>query len=178
VEAVKGKGSKISPINTRVQLLHICKSNHVSLQYAITLLQKSNQRIKLGLVCGRLLANRHVVWMPFSELTVCLILDEAEGKEDVGDELLLGVSVAKSNPWYVSLLLRWETMFPSIIHEEVMHEIPAFLWQIEQIVCPRQVTDKRPECLTVHLIATVYSEFRHDALHDGGCEEEISSMVQ
>ena len=60
-----------------------------TLSYAITLLQKSNQRIKLGLVRGRLLSNRHVAWMPFSELADCLILDEAEGKEDVGDELLL-----------------------------------------------------------------------------------------
>lgn len=79
----------ISPINTRVQLLHIRESNHVSLQYATTVLQKPNQHIKLGFVCGRLLANRHVVWMPFSKLTVCLILDEADGKEDVGDELVL-----------------------------------------------------------------------------------------
>ena len=47
------------------------------------------QRIKLGLVHGRFVSNRHVVWMPFSELANCLILDEAEGKEDVGDELLL-----------------------------------------------------------------------------------------
>ena len=65
------------------------KYNHVSLQYAMTLLQKSNQRIKLGLVGRRLLSKRHVVWMPFSDLADCLILDKAEGKEDVDDELLL-----------------------------------------------------------------------------------------
>ena len=62
------------------------KVTNVSLQHATTLLQKPNQRIKLGLVCGRLLANRHVVWMPVSELTVCLIIDEAERGKNVGDE--------------------------------------------------------------------------------------------
>ena len=86
----RSRRTHISPINIRVQLLHIRKGNHVSLQCATKLLQQPNQRIKLSLVCGRLFANRRVVWMSFSELTVCLILDEAQGKEDVGDELLLG----------------------------------------------------------------------------------------
>ena len=48
---------------------------------------KPNQRIKLGLVSGRLLANRHVVWI--NELTVRLIINEAEGKEDVAGGLVL-----------------------------------------------------------------------------------------
>ena len=76
-----------------MQFLHIRKSNHVSLQHATTLLQKQNQRIKLDLVCGRLLPNRHVVWMPVSELTVCLIVDEAEREKNVGDEPILECSL-------------------------------------------------------------------------------------
>jgi len=72
-----------------MQLLHIRKSNHISLQYATTLLQKLNQGIKLGFVRRRLFAYMSVVWMPFSELTVSFILNKAEGKEDMGDELLL-----------------------------------------------------------------------------------------
>ena len=44
-----------------------------------------------------------------------------------------------------------------------MQEISAFLWLREQIICSGQATGKRPERLTVHLIATVDSEFRHDA---------------
>ena len=90
---VLNEGSRrthVSPINIRVQLLHIRRSNHASLQCATTLLQQLNQRIKFGLVCGRLLANRRVIWMPFNELTVCLILDEAERKEDVGDKFAPG----------------------------------------------------------------------------------------
>ena len=67
----------ISPINIRVQLLHIpwrsSKGKYVLLQCATTLLQRPNQRIELGLVCGRRLANRNVFWMPFSKVIVCLI---------------------------------------------------------------------------------------------------------
>ena len=62
--------------------------------------------------------------------------------------------------WYISLLLRWETIFPRIECESVMHESPAILWPKEQVFCSRQATDKRLECFTVHLIATVDSEFR------------------
>jgi hypothetical protein len=92
VREKKNEGSSqthISPFNTRMQLLHVRKGNHVSLQYTTMLLQKPDQRIKLGSICGRLLVNRNVVWMPFSELTVCLIIYEAEGKEDVGNVLVL-----------------------------------------------------------------------------------------
>ena len=42
---------------------------------------------------GRLLANRHIVQMPFGELTVCLIIDEAEGEKNVGDWLILECSL-------------------------------------------------------------------------------------
>ena len=76
-----------------MQLLRKCKSNHVWHQYATTLLQKPDQRIKLGSICGRLLVYRGVVWMPFNELTVCLKIDKAEGKEDVGDVLVLECSL-------------------------------------------------------------------------------------
>ena len=76
-----------------MHLLHIRKGNHVSLQHATTILQKQDQRIKLGSICGRLLAKRDVVWMPVSELTACLIIDEAKGEKDVGGELVLESSL-------------------------------------------------------------------------------------
>ena len=51
------------------------------------------------MVCGRLLANRHVVWMPraVSELTVCLIIDEAEREKNVGDEPILECSLIRES---------------------------------------------------------------------------------
>jgi hypothetical protein len=53
------------------------------------------RKFKLGSVCGRRLANRNVVWMPFSELIGCyFVIDEAEGKKDVSNELLVLRSVA------------------------------------------------------------------------------------
>jgi hypothetical protein len=44
-----------------------------------------------------------------------------------------------------------------------MQEISAFLWVMEIFFRSWQANDKRLECLTVHLIATVDSELRHDA---------------
>ena len=76
-----------------MHLLHIRKGNHVSLQHATTILQKQDQRIKLGSVCGRLLVKRNVVYMPFSELTASLIIDEAKGEKDVGGVLVLECSL-------------------------------------------------------------------------------------
>ena len=66
-----------------------------------------------------------------------------------------------SNLWHVSLLLWGETIFPGIKYENVMQKIPVFLWVTEELLCSWQATDKRLECLTVHLIATVDSELRH-----------------
>ena len=47
-----------------------------------------------------------------------------------------------------------------------MQEISAFLWLREQVVCSWEASDKRPKCSTIHLIATVDSEVRHDGCVD------------
>ena len=57
--------------------------------------------------------------------------------------------------WYISLLLRWEATFPGGNAQNSCVSLD------DRTNClPRQATGKHHECFTVHLIATVDSEFR------------------